>query len=117
MRIEAINYCSYKEYYGLEITETVLQILTDSVRRYIPDFAPVTEKEVYQIMETGWDADSRLEMTLKPNWTTTWEPTVGDYLEDLIRDMLWDSYIENEYIDTVDSEIVVFGYDEEIDAD
>lgn len=104
MRINITAWCRYRETYSLEITEEYLKKLNEWVRSQYPDveFEDITAEDVYGIFsECEWDYPTKLRIRLD-GWYN-----LGSFIEEYVRDDVWNSYQDNECIDMDDWEAEV----------
>ena len=101
MRINITAWCRYVENYSLEITEEYLKQMNEWVRGRYPDveFEDITAEDIYAVFgmyEVGDSAKLKTELT---DWYT-----LGNFIEEYVREDVWESYEDNEYIDVDDYE-------------
>ena len=107
MRINITAWCRYRETYSLEITESYLKQMNEWVRGRYPDaqFEDITAEDVYAVFSM-YDGDypDKLKIELD-SWYN-----LGNFIEEYVREDVWESYEDNEYIDMDD-------YETEVDFD
>lgn len=107
MRININAWCRYVETYSLEITEEYLKQMNKWVRDRYPDaeFEDITVEDVYAVfsMYEGYYPE-KLKIQLD-NWYT-----LGGFINEYVREDVWEHYESNDYIDTDD-------YETEVDFD
>lgn len=107
MRININAWCRYRETYSLEITEEYLKQMNECVRGSYSDikFEDITVEDVYAVFSM-YDGDYPAKLKIQlDNWCN-----LGNFIEEYVREDVWDSYEDNEYIDTDD-------YETEVDFD
>lgn len=107
MRININAWCRYRETYSLEITEEYLKQMNEWVHSRYPDveFEDITTEDIYAIFGMyNEDYPEKLKTRLD-NWYN-----LGNFIEEYVREDVWESYEDNEYIDMDD-------YDMEVEFD
>jgi hypothetical protein len=107
MRININAWCRYRETYSLEITESYLAQINEWIRRCYPEveFEDITAEDIYAVFSMyDWDYPEKLKTQLD-NWHD-----LGSFVEDYVRQDVWECYEDNEYIDMDD-------YDTEVEFD
>lgn len=104
MRININAWCRYRETYSLEITEEYLKQMNEWVRERYPnvEFEDITAEDIYAVFgmyEVGDSAKLQIELT---DWCT-----LGDFIDEYVREDVWNSYENNEYIEMDDWEAEV----------
>lgn len=111
MRVNITAWCTYQEYYSLEITEDYLKHLNEWIHeRYSEiEFEDINLDDVYSIF-SNYEQNDKLNLRLD-EWYT-----LGGYVEEYIREDVWDRYEGNEYCGTDDSDtkIEFDSYDEKV---
>ena len=97
MRINITAWCRYKEYYSLDITEDYLKRFNEWAHSRYPDveFEDITAKDIYAIFGDGEWLD-KFELILEDHYK------LGHFIEDYVREDVWESYEDNEYWDMDD---------------
>lgn len=104
MRVNINAWCRYKETYSLEITESYLERMNEWIRENYPDveFEDITAEDVYAVFSAcEWDYPEKLRISLD-DWYT-----LGNFLEEYVREDVWECYEDNEYIEMDDYEMEV----------
>lgn len=96
MRVNITAWCRYVETYSLEITEEYLKQMNEWVRGRYPDaeFEDITAKDIYDVFGMYELGDSAKLQTQLTDWYT-----LGNFIEEYVREDVWECYVGNEYID------------------
>lgn len=102
MRINITASCRYREYYSLDITEDYLKHFNGWAHNRYPnvEFEDITAEDIYAIFGDGEWLD-KFEVILEDNYK------LGNFIEDSVREGVWESYKDNEhwYTDDWDTDI------------
>lgn len=104
MRININAWCRYRETYSLEITEEYLKRMSEWIRERYPnvEFEDITAEDVYAVFSM-YDGDYPEKLHIRlDNWYD-----LGTAIEEYVREDVWESYEDNEYIDMDDYETKV----------
>lgn len=104
MRVNITAWCRYVETYSLEITEEYLKQLNEHVRSQHPniEFEDITAEDVYAVFGAcECDYPEKLKISLD-SWCD-----LGGFIDEYVREDVWNSYENNEYIEMDDWEAEV----------
>lgn len=107
MRININAWCRYRETYSLEITEEYLKQMNEWIRERYPniEFDDITVEDIYAVFSM-YDGDypEKLQIELDNYYD------LGSAIEEYVREDVWESYEDNEYLEMDD-------YDMEVEFD
>ena len=104
MRVNINAWCRYKEFYSLEITEEYLKQLNECLHREYPniEFEDITAEDIYVIFNKYCETcPDKLEIELDNIYN------LGGYVQEYVREDIWEHYVDNEYISVDDYETEV----------
>lgn len=105
MRVNITAWCRCQENYSLEITENYLKSLNEWIHEHYPsvEFEDITIEDIYAVFNID-EHNDKLNVRLDEYWT------LGEYVEDYVRDDVWESYEDNEYCEMEDYDVAI-GFD------
>ena len=96
MRVNINAWCRYKEFYSLKITEEYLKQLNEYLHTEYPNV------DIYVIYEmSGWVYPDKFNIQLDNIYN------LGGYVQEYVREDVWEHCIDNEYINVDDYETAV----------
>lgn len=103
MRININAWCRYKEFYSLDITEEYVKRLNEWAHSRYPDakFEDITAEDIYAVFGSRGEWLDKFDIRLD-DWCT-----LGSFIEEYVREDVWESYEDNEYWDMEDWETSV----------
>ena len=104
MRVNINAWCRYRDFYSLEITDEYLKQLNECLHKEYPnvEFEDITAEDIYTIFDMSCGAyPDRLEIELDNIYN------LGGYVQEYVREDIWEHYVDNEYISVDDYETEV----------
>ena len=91
MRINITAWCTYKEFYSLEITDSYVANLNAWFHGRYPDAeVSITKEDINAIFGNG-EWDDKLNYQLDECYK------LSNFIEEYVRDDVWESFVDNEY--------------------